>query len=170
MAGHDDGTILQEHSSRESLRTESTSEPDAGDETEQKSSEGMCPVIGIGASAGGLEAFTQMLKALPPTTGMAYVLVQHLDPSHESMLVDLLAQHTSMPVRQAAQGTQVEPNHVYIIPPNSRMTIQDGILAPAREGFGILQMIKSFFAAGRSYGRPRHRPTPAEDEDALFIG
>jgi hypothetical protein len=49
-------------------------------------------------------------------------------------------------------------------------TIQDGILAPAREGFGILQMIKSFFAAGRSYGRPRHRPAPAEDEDALFIG
>jgi len=48
-------------------------------------------------------------------------------------------------------------------------TIQDGILAPAREGFGILQMIKSFFAAGRSYGRPRHRPTPSEDEDALFI-
>jgi len=49
-------------------------------------------------------------------------------------------------------------------------TIQDGILAPARDGFGILQMIKSFFAASRAYGRSRHRPTPAEDEDALFIG
>ncbi|AXC14621.1 Chemotaxis protein methyltransferase CheR [Acidisarcina polymorpha] len=90
--------------------------------------EDMCPTVGIGASAGGLDAFTQMLEHLPSDTGMAYILVQHLDPSHESMLVELLASHTPMPVSQAAQGTRVEPNHVYIIPPNSRMAVRKGTL------------------------------------------
>src|SRR6185437_6616827 len=163
MPGHNDGTKsdnLRDHSSTESFRTESISQPEVDDEAEQKVSEGMCPVIGIGASAGGLDAFTQMLKALPPTTGMAYVLVQHLDPNHESMLVDLLAQHTSMPVRQATQGTQVEPDHVYIIPPNARMAIQDGMLelSPREEDRGRNMPIDYFFSSlaearqGRSVG------------------
>jgi two-component system, chemotaxis family, CheB/CheR fusion protein len=102
--------------------------PQMNEEPAQLPDYGVCPVVGIGASAGGLEAATQMLKALPPRTGMAYVLVQHLDPSHESMLADLLAPHTSMPVQQAAQGTKVEPDHVYIIPPNARMAIRAGTL------------------------------------------
>ncbi|HTV16965.1 MAG TPA: chemotaxis protein CheB [Acidobacteriaceae bacterium] len=89
---------------------------------------GVCPVVGIGASAGGLDAFTQMLKHLPANTGMAYVLIPHLDPHHESMLVGLLAQHTSMPVTQAMQGTKVEPDRVYIIPPNTQMAIRHGVL------------------------------------------
>jgi chemotaxis response regulator CheB len=90
--------------------------------------DGLCPIVGIGSSAGGLEAVTQMLQVLPPTTGMGYVLVQHLDPTHESVLAELLAHHTAMPVSQATQGTRVQPNHVYIIPPNSRMRIRQGIL------------------------------------------
>src|SRR6266849_6443566 len=86
------------------------------------------PIVGVGASAGGLEAFTQLLKALGSGTEMAYVLVQHLDPSHESALTELLAKATEMPVRQVADATPVEPNHVYVIPPNVDMTISQGIL------------------------------------------
>src|SRR5437868_1917495 len=94
----------------------------------QQSRRGLFPIVGVGASAGGLEAFTQLLKALGPGTGMAYVLVQHLDPSHESALTELLAKATEMPVRQVTDATQVEPNHVYVIPPNVDMTILQGTL------------------------------------------
>ncbi len=88
----------------------------------------LCPVVGIGASAGGLEAFTQMLKRLPTAAGLGFVLVQHLDPHHESMLPELLASHTAMRVKQAGQGTRVEPDHVYVIPPNTQMAIRNGVL------------------------------------------
>jgi two-component system CheB/CheR fusion protein len=86
------------------------------------------PVVGIGASAGGLEAFTSFLRALPADTGMAFVLVQHMDPKHESILSRLLAKDTLMPVAQVLDGTMVEPNHVYVIPPNTEMTISGGVL------------------------------------------
>src|SRR5262245_39780683 len=81
------------------------------------------PTVGIGASAGGLEAFTQLLKALPADTGMAFVLVQHLAPKHESLLSELLSRTTKMPVTQATDGVVVRPNSVYVIPPNVEMTI-----------------------------------------------
>src|SRR5512146_3525109 len=74
------------------------------------------PIVGIGASAGGLEAFTQLLQHLPLDTGMAFVLVQHLDPDHESALTSLLARTTAMPVREVTNDLPVEPNHVYVIP------------------------------------------------------
>jgi two-component system CheB/CheR fusion protein len=86
------------------------------------------PIVGIGASAGGLEAFTQLLAHLPARTGMAFVLVQHLDPRHESRLTDLLARATHMPVIGASQGLRVVPDHVYIIPPNTTMAIARGML------------------------------------------
>src|SRR5690349_7341531 len=91
-------------------------------------SSGPWPIVGIGASAGGLEAVTQLLKQLPASTGMAFVLVQHLDPNHSSELADLLAVHTSMPVSEAADGLTVAPDHFYVIPPNSQMTIRGGVL------------------------------------------
>ena len=93
------------------------------------------PVVGIGASAGGLEAFTQLLKALPVNTGMAFVLVQHLDPRHESKLTELLARATRMPVTEVKNGLVVEPDHVYVIPPNADMAILHGALQllPRRE-------------------------------------
>ncbi len=94
----------------------------------QQSRRALFPIVGVGASAGGLEAFTQLLKALPSRTGMAYVLVQHLDPTHESALTELLTKTTEMPVRQVADATLVEPNHVYVIPPNVDMIISQGIL------------------------------------------
>jgi len=82
----------------------------------------------VGASAGGLEAFTQLLRALPADTGMAFVLVQHLDPRHQSMLTSLLAKATGMPIRQVEEGMRVEPDHVYVIPPNASMAIEGGVL------------------------------------------
>ncbi|RPJ05750.1 MAG: hypothetical protein EHM36_07870, partial [Deltaproteobacteria bacterium] len=85
-------------------------------------------IVGIGASAGGLEAFTQLLRNLPANTGMAFVLVQHLDPKHESMLTQLLSRRTKMPVNEAKDGMAVEPDHIYIIPPNRDMTISRGVL------------------------------------------
>ena len=81
------------------------------------------PVVGIGASAGGLEAFTKLLKHLPNDTGMAFVLVQHLDPTHQSALTEILSRATAMPVTEVRDGMRVEPNHVYVIPPNSNMAI-----------------------------------------------
>src|SRR5437879_10299962 len=86
------------------------------------------PVVGVGASAGGFEAFGEMLNALPADTGMAFVLIQHLDPTHESMLAPLLARKSALPVNQVTDGMAVEPNHVYVIPPNRRMGIDDGLL------------------------------------------
>src|SRR5436309_8710374 len=94
----------------------------------QQSKRTSFPIVGVGASAGGLEAFTQLLTALGPGTGMAYALVQHLDPSHESALTELLAKATEMPVRQVTDATLVEPKHVYVIPPNVDMIIAQGIL------------------------------------------
>jgi len=85
-------------------------------------------VVGIGASAGGLEALTELLEHLPERTGMAFVVVQHLDPRHESLLSELLGKHTKLPVREATEGTQVQPDHVYIIPPNKNMTLEKGAL------------------------------------------
>src|SRR5579864_298450 len=86
------------------------------------------PIVGIGASAGGLEAFRLLLKGLPPDTGLAFVLVQHLDPGHESMLTSLLSKATEMPVTEVKEGVHAEPNHVYIIPPNTTMGILNGHL------------------------------------------
>jgi two-component system CheB/CheR fusion protein len=86
------------------------------------------PVVGIGASAGGLEAVTQLLRHLPPDAGLGLVLVQHLDPLHESALTTLLARATAMVVSEATDGVRVEPGHVYVIPPNKKMGIEQGAL------------------------------------------
>ena len=93
-------------------------------------------IVGIGASAGGLEAFTQLLKHLPADTGVGFVLVQHLDPDHESALAQILARVTSMPVREVANDLRIAPNHVYIIPPNSDMATAQGVLKLQRRQAG----------------------------------
>ncbi|MBI5004421.1 PAS domain-containing protein [Candidatus Kaiserbacteria bacterium] len=85
-------------------------------------------VVGIGASAGGLEAITGMLKHVPQQTGSAYVYVQHLDPTHESMLTELLSRAAAIPVVEASDGMPVEPDHLYVIPPGKSMTIARGVL------------------------------------------
>src|SRR5690348_14812572 len=86
------------------------------------------PIVGVGASAGGFEAFTELLKNLPPDTGMGFVLVQHLDPAHESALTHLLSRVTSMPVREVTNNLRVAANHIYIIPPNKNLGIAHGVL------------------------------------------
>ncbi len=94
----------------------------------QRSKNKSFPIVGVGASAGGLEAFTQLLKPLPTNTGVAFVLVQHLDPKHESRLSELLSRTTQIPVTEVTDGTSVEPNHIYVIPPNTSMAILHGVL------------------------------------------
>jgi two-component system CheB/CheR fusion protein len=86
------------------------------------------PVVGIGASAGGLPAFLSLLEALPTDTGMAFVFVQHLSPTHESILPTLLAKATRMPVVQITDGLELLPDHVYINPPGMRVTLAQGVL------------------------------------------
>ncbi len=86
------------------------------------------PVVAIGSSAGGFEALRKFFSALPPDPGMAFVLVQHLDPSHESTMADLMSRYTSLKVFQAEDGMKVEPDRMYIIPPNRDMGIMNGKL------------------------------------------
>lgn len=86
------------------------------------------PVIAIGASAGGLEAFRQFFATQQADSGMAFILIQHLDPTHESLMVELLAAHTSMPVRQASDLMPVARDCVYVIPPNFSLAVEDGVL------------------------------------------
>ena len=98
--------------------------PEECDEIE----EGAFPIVGIGASAGGLEAFTELLQSLPADTGMGFVFVQHLDPKHASLLTELLRRQTNMPVEEATNGVKVEANHLYIIPRNMHMSLVRGVL------------------------------------------
>jgi two-component system CheB/CheR fusion protein len=90
--------------------------------------EAVFPVVGIGASAGGLEALEQFLTRVPGNSGMAYVIVQHLDPTQKGMMPELLQRTTSLPVMQVRDRIKVRPNHVYVIPPNRDMSILRGAL------------------------------------------
>lgn len=83
-------------------------------------------VVGIGASAGGLEAVAELLASLPAATGMAFIVVQHLDPRHESLLAEILAKKTTIPVSVALSGQLVTPDHVYVIPPDVTLTVVGG--------------------------------------------
>ena len=104
--------------------------PDPGPgESPQQSVAGkqpLFPIIGVGASAGGLEAFTAFLKHLPDDSGMAFVLIQHLDPKQHSQLTDLLSRATRMPVLEVDANTPIEPNHVYVTAPGVCLSMSDG--------------------------------------------
>jgi two-component system, chemotaxis family, CheB/CheR fusion protein len=105
------------------------------------------PVVGIGASAGGLEAFRQLLSHLPTDTGMAFVLIQHLDPKHKSLLREILARETAMPVVEVLDNMAVEPNCVYVIPPNTKMEIEQGLLklTPREKNRAMVMPVDTFF-------------------------
>jgi two-component system CheB/CheR fusion protein len=103
------------------------SKPKSETATEPSSDEAF-PIVGIGASAGGLEAFTQFLENLPDDTGMAFVFIQHLAAGQESLLTDILARSSSMAVHKVENDMKVRPNNVYVIPPNVSMTIFDRTL------------------------------------------
>jgi two-component system, chemotaxis family, CheB/CheR fusion protein len=103
-------------------------------------------VVAIGASAGGIEAFTELIRGLPTDTGMAFVLIQHLDPTHHSILTELVSKETGMRVREVADGMPLQPNHVYVIPPNATMSIAGRVLriAPREETRGLHMSIDRF--------------------------
>ncbi|MBK7978306.1 MAG: response regulator [Deltaproteobacteria bacterium] len=85
-------------------------------------------IVGVGASAGGLEAFTRLLESLPPRPGLALLLVQHLDPTHESLLAGILSRVTDLRVLTAVEGMPIEADHVYVIPPGARMAVAGGLI------------------------------------------
>ncbi len=85
-------------------------------------------VVGVGASAGGLDAISQLLKGLPDDSRMSFVIIQHLDPTHKSALVEILARRTSIAITQVEKDTQIEPNHIYLIPPGKYLSIENCVL------------------------------------------
>ena len=108
------------------------------------------PIVGVGASAGGLEAFTQLLGPIPPKLGMAFVLIQHLDPTHPSRLVEALGRATDMPVQEIRHGMIVEPGHVYVIAPNTEVSLLRGgfVVLPRQHRHGKPALpIDAFFRA-----------------------
>ena len=112
-------------------------------------------IVGIGASAGGLQALQAFFEELPGDTGMAYVVITHLHPEHESHLAELLQRHTQMPVQQVTSSTPIEKDHVYVIPPDRGLILEDGKVstAPFTEPRGQRTPVDHFFrslARGRS--------------------
>jgi two-component system CheB/CheR fusion protein len=92
-----------------------------------ESSDKSFPVDGTGASAGGLEAVSELIAELPAETGMAFLLVQHLDPRHDSLLTEILAKKAQIAVETATDSATLRPDHLYVIPPNVSMTLADGV-------------------------------------------
>ncbi|MEG4352342.1 CheR family methyltransferase [Microcoleus sp. LAD1_D3] len=124
------------------------SQPKAGIKTAQKKNNqnDLFPVVGIGASAGGLEAFMELLSHLPIDTGMAFVIIQHMLPAQESMLSVILARSTLMPVHEVTDGMLIAPNQVYVIPPNVSITIKQSVLklTPRGRGHGVFMSVDIF--------------------------
>ncbi len=108
---------------------------------------GPLPVAGVGASAGGLAATSDLLRHLGPRPGIATVIVHHLDPAHESSLVEIFSRITALPVHTVSDGMRVEPDHVYVVPPNAGLAIANGTLGlrPRIEGSGPHHPIDRFF-------------------------
>jgi hypothetical protein len=106
------------------------------------------PVVGIGASASGLEAGSQIIAALPASTGIAFILVEHLDPRHQSLLTEILTKRGPITVGTATDGAMIEPDHLYVIPRNNTLTVAGGLfrLSPrdTADGDRISRSIVSF--------------------------
>jgi len=107
------------------------------------------PIVGIGASAGGLEVLRTLFQEMPQDTGAGFVLVQHLDPTHDSMMAELLNKYARIPVVQVLDGMRVEPNRLHVIPPNTVMTVSDGTLhlSEPTERRGLRMPIDHFFSS-----------------------
>lgn len=134
------------------------SEPDSNSDETDSSDLSLAPeqdqqesfmIVGIGASAGGLDAFTKILQNLPTDTGMGFVLIQHLAPQHDSQLSEILQRTTEMPVHEASEGMRIEPNSVYVIAPNTLMTLVQGVLKlePRQRVRGKYMVIDGFFSS-----------------------
>lgn len=129
-------------------RTKTQSTPVAGRRRVAQPRAASFPIVGIGASAGGLEAFKQLLALLPADTGMAFTLLQHLDPTHSSGLTAVLKTSTEMPVVEATNGRSLQPNHVYVMPADADMTLKNGklqLVSRGRDSRGLHLPIDAFF-------------------------
>lgn len=115
-------------------RKKKSSEKDASKELSPKP----FPIVGFGASAGGLEAFTKLLQHLDSNLGMAYVLIMHLSPNHKSALAEIVQSKTNMPVHTVTNGMEVMRNNIYVIPPNTFMSLVDGHLKLAPRSLNVL--------------------------------
>ena len=147
VVGQARSRVLRVRLNRPAQRRRSGSKRSASD-AERDEGSSLPIVVGIGASAGGLEAFTELLSHLPDDTGMAFVLIQHLDPKHESHLTELLSKASKMPVSEVKGETRAEANHVYVIPPRCNLGISDGVLhTPPRPDSGRNMPIDSFLRA-----------------------
>jgi len=106
-----------------------------------------CCIVAVGASAGGLEAFSQFLAHVPKDSGLAFILIQHMDPSQPSRLSELLGKKAPISVIEATEGTRIEPDHAYVIPPGNNMAVRDRTLRLQEEiGHpGLYQSIDFFF-------------------------
>ena len=122
---------------------------DAGSANPDEGDGGPFPIVGIGMSAGGLEVATEFLKAMPPDSGMGFVIVQHLEPTRKSLLAEILGKHTRMPVLEIVDGMAVLPNHVYVIIPAQTLVIEGGVLrlSDPAEPRGRRHPIDLFFTA-----------------------
>ena len=97
-------------------------------------------IVGIGASAGGLEAVSELLAGLPSDPGVAVIVVQHLDRARDSLLSEILQRRTKLPVSEARDGMRIAPDHVYVIPPNATLTVDRGVLRLAPRAAGGMHM------------------------------
>jgi two-component system CheB/CheR fusion protein len=144
--------LAPDEATGESHETPSSDGLDSGLATAEERSDGSepgllsFPIVAIGGSAGGVEAFLELFQYLPPDTGMAFIVVSHLAPSHKSHLVEILSSRVAMPVTEIQDQMIPEPNHVYVLPPNAVLTISRGVLqlAPRPEHRPVL-VIDEFF-------------------------
>ena len=97
-------------------------------ETSEEVSKNSPLIVGIGASAGGLEALQQFFQHMPGNSGLSFVVIQHLSPDYKSLMADILGKHTEMQVMQAENEMEILPDNVYLIPPKKNMTIRNGRL------------------------------------------
>lgn len=113
------------------------------------------PLVGIGASAGGIDSFTRFLSAIPKNSGMAYILVQHLSPSHDSILPEILARATTIPVIEITDESDLHPNHIYVIPENKSLTVTDHSfkLTPRIEGEQHMPIDMLFSSLAKVHGK-----------------
>jgi two-component system, chemotaxis family, CheB/CheR fusion protein len=117
-------------SEKEQVPNEENKQEEKPKPEEQQKTKNNFPIVGIGASAGGLGALEAFFSGIPANVspGVAFVVIQHLDPNYKSMLTDLLGRYTNMPVYEIMDGMNVNQNCVYIIPPNSNLTYSEGLL------------------------------------------
>ncbi|HEX2966201.1 MAG TPA: chemotaxis protein CheB [Syntrophorhabdaceae bacterium] len=123
-----DQILLADRKSKSDERQADNVNPSEDKHDKSESQESYPPIVVLGGSAGGLEAFEQFFRNLTSKTGAAFIVISHLDPKHSSMMSELIGRYSSMNVREAADNITIEPDHVYVIPPNTDLSISKGRL------------------------------------------